>query len=201
MNQGKRVVVAVTAASGAIYARQIVELLLCSDEVLQIALVYSRNARDVMAFEGELIAPHERVVEYSNDDMFAPLASGSAGWDSMIIAPCSVGTIGRVAAGLSDSLITRCADVMLKERRPLIFVVREMPLSLIHLQNMTTLVQAGATIIPASPNFYTHPQNIEELTLTVSRRTVEMLGIKCGLIPWEGGGDANNQRDTFSNSH
>ena len=116
--------------------------------------------------------------------MFAPTASGSARYDAMIIVPASMGTIGRIASGVSLSLIERSADVMLKERRRLICVVRETPYSLIHLRNMTMITEAGGIIFPASPSFYFNPQNIEALTMTVSTRAVELLGIQVPHREW-----------------
>lgn len=183
-----RVVVAVTAASGAIYARQIVDLLLADGAVEQIAIIYSKAASEVVAYEGEVIAAADgdRVVEYRYDDMFASVASGSAGWDSMIVAPCSVGTLARIATGVSDSLIARAADVMLKERHRLVLVVREMPLSLIHLRNMTSLTEAGAIILPASPNFYMGVSDVDSLCATVSRRAVSLAGAEGCVEAWRG---------------
>ncbi len=181
-----KIIVAVTAASGQIYASQVVELLLRDQGVEQVALIYSRSAREVAEYEGFTIVKTDRVVEYSNDDMFAQVASGSARWDGMIIVPCSVGTMARVASGVSDSLITRAADVMLKERRRLILVVRETPLSLIHLRNMTQLTEAGAVIMPAAPNFYGGECDLRSLAMSVSSRAVEMVGAQGGVKPWCG---------------
>ena len=179
-----RVVVAVTAASGAIYARQCVELLLGSDSVERIALIYSREAEAVAKSEGVVMPADSRVEVYSNDDMWASPASGSARWDGMIIVPSTMGTIGRIASGVSQTLIERSADVMLKERRRLVIVAREAPYSLIHLRNMTTLTEAGAIIIPASPSFYFNPATIEELCLTISVRAVELAGISVEHREW-----------------
>ena len=148
-----RVIVAVTAASGAIYARQCLELLLRSSEVERIALIYSTHAKAVAESEGITMPEDSRIEIYDNDNIWASPASGSARWDAMVVVPSSVGTIGRVASGVSQTLIERAADVMLKERRRLIFVVRETPYSLIHLRNMTTLTEAGAVILPATPSF------------------------------------------------
>lgn len=179
-----RVIVAVTAASGAIYARQCVELLLRSNSVERIALIYSRDAQAVAEAEGVTITEDGRIEIYSNDDMWASPASGSARWDSMIIVPSTMGTIGRIASGISQSLIERAADVMLKERRRLVIVAREAPYSLIHLRNMTTLTEAGAIILPASPSFYFNPTTIEELCLTISQRAVEMAGVEVSHREW-----------------
>ena len=174
-----RFVVAITAASGAIYARLTIERLLASPCVSEIALVCSRHAREVMAHEGVSLPVDARIREYANDDMFAPPASGSARYDGM-----AVGTVGRVAAGTAQSLIERAADVMLKERRRLVFVVRETPLSLIHLRNMAALTEAGAVILPASPSFYAAPQGIEELCGTVADRAAALLGVDIPRYEW-----------------
>ena len=172
-----RFVVAITAASGAIYARLTIERLLASPCVSEIALVCSRHAREVMAHEGVSLPVDGRIREYANDDMFAPPASGSARYDGMAVVPSTVGTVGRVAAGTAQSLIERAADVMLKERRRLVFVVRETPLSLIHLRNM-------AVILPASPSFYAAPQGVEELCGTVADRAAALLGVDISRYEW-----------------
>ena len=116
--------------------------------------------------------------------MFAAVASGSAAYDAMVVVPASMGSVGRIASGVSLSLIERAADVMLKERRRLIVVVRETPYSLIHLRNMTTLTEAGAIILPASPSFYSHPQTITEAALTVVERIVAHLGVVLPRYKW-----------------
>lgn len=176
---------AITAASGAIYARQLLERLVVDERVERIALIYSANARAVVAHEGVEIPSSSKICEYDNEDMFASVASGSARWDAMVVVPSSVGTVGRVASGVSQTLIERTADVMLKERRRLIFVVRETPYSLIHLRNMTTLTEAGAIVLPATPSFYSHPQDIESLCLTVTERVLSLLGIEGDYYSWE----------------
>lgn len=179
-----RVVVAITAASGAIYARQLLSSLIESGEVERIAVVYSANARAVVAHEGETMPCSDKIEEYDNDNLFASPASGSARWDAMVVVPSSVGTIGRVASGVSQTLIERAADVMLKERRRLIFVVRETPYSLIHLRNMTALTEAGAVILPATPSFYSLPKDIEAVCQTVTERITAMLGIEGKRYEW-----------------
>ena len=178
------IIVAITGASGAIYARQVLSLLSDNKEVANIALVLSDHARDVVEAEGVTLPKSEKIELFSNDDMWSSLASGSARWDSMIVVPCSMGTVGRIAAGVSRTLIERAADVMLKERRRLVTVVREAPYSLIHLRNLTAITEAGAIVIPASPSFYFQPQTIEELALTISERAVEMLGIDVKHRSW-----------------
>ena len=179
-----KVIVAITGASGAIYARQVLNMLLASEEVKQIALVMSDHAKDVIEAEKIMLPECEAIEHYSNDDMWSSLASGSARWDSMIVVPCSMGTVGRIASGVSRTLIERAADVMLKERRPLVTVVREAPYSLIHLRNLTTITEAGAIVLPASPSFYFVPQSIDELAMTVSIRAVEMLGLEVAHRSW-----------------
>ena len=179
-----KVVVAVTAASGAIYARQLLEQLIGCKDVERIAIIYSANAEAVVATEGVALPESEKITLYRNDDLFAAPASGSASWDAMVIVPSSVGTVGRIASGVSQSLIERAADVMLKERRRLIVVVRETPLSLIHLRNMTTLTEAGAIILPATPSFYSHPDNIESLCQTVTERIESLLGLAGARYEW-----------------
>jgi 4-hydroxy-3-polyprenylbenzoate decarboxylase len=178
------IVVAITAASGAIYARQLLASLVESSEVERIAVIYSANARAVVAHEGIELPKSEKIEEYDNNNLFASPASGSARWSAMVVVPSSVGTIGRVASGVSQTLIERAADVMLKERRQLIFVVRETPYSLIHLRNMTTLTEAGAVILPATPSFYSLPQDIESLCQTVTERITAMLGLESERYEW-----------------
>ncbi len=180
------IIIAITAASGAIYARQVVAHAVADSAVTSVALIYSGSAREVMEWEGEQIPPHPKIVEYSNDNMFAPPASGSANFNTMIIVPASMGTIGRIASGVSDSLIARAADVILKERRRLVIVARETPLSLIHLRNMTTLTECGAVILPAVPSFYNNPQTIEELAQSVSSRAAKMAGVNSPIVEWTG---------------
>lgn len=181
-----KVILAVTGASGAIYARQCAERLLRAQQVEQIALIVSDNGRRVMEYEGESIPESDRIVRYRNDDMFCPAASGSARYEAMIVVPASMGSIGRIAAGVSLSLIERAADVMLKERRRLVCVVRETPYSSLHLRNMAALTDAGAIIVPASPSFYSHPATIEELAATVTERALAQAGIDTPHYEFEG---------------
>ena len=178
------IVVAITGASGAIYARQSLELLLANQAVERIALILSDNAEGVVAHEGVTLPADSRIERFANNDMWSSVASGSACWDAMIVVPSSMGTVGRIASGVSQSLIERAADVMLKERRRLVLVVREAPYSLIHLRNMTTITEAGGIIIPASPSFYFNPQDVESLAMTISTRAVEMLGVKVDHQHW-----------------
>lgn len=179
-----KIIVAITGASGGVYARLTLEQLLRAEEVEQIALIVSPTADEVMRHEGVTLPEGEKIVRYDNDDMFAAVASGSAGYDAMVVVPASMGSVGRIAAGVSLSLIERSADVMLKERRRLIVVVREAPYSLIHLRNMTTLTEAGAIILPASPSFYSHPQTLEEAAMTIVERIISHLGAKLPHYKW-----------------
>lgn len=179
-----RVLVATTGASGAIYARQTLSLLLAHSEVEHIGLILSDHAEDVIKAEGESLPTDTRITRYDNNDMWSSAASGSARWDAMIVVPASMGTVARVAAGISRTLIERAADVMLKERRRLVMVVREAPYSLIHLRNMTTLTEAGAIIVPASPSFYFRPSDIETLCIGITTRALEMLGLTMEHDQW-----------------
>jgi len=180
-------IVAVTGASGAIYAKLLFEelrRLQLSGQVEQVGVVFSEKAKEVWNHElGDI--PHDFPFKiYDNDDFYAPFASGSSLYDVMIVCPCSMGTMGRIANGLSDTLITRAADVMLKERRKLILAIRETPIHLIHINNMQTLAQAGAVIAPASPSFYSHPKTIEELAMTVVDRILQLAGLKKEMYRW-----------------
>jgi 4-hydroxy-3-polyprenylbenzoate decarboxylase len=186
-------VVAVTGASGAIYAKRFLEVAQ-PPHCRHLHLVVSETGLRLLSHELGLDAPQQLLASstlascvYSNDDLLAPIASGSAHWDAMVVVPCSAGTLGRIASGVSDSLITRAADVALKERRPLILVLRETPLSQIHLRNMLTLAQAGAVILPASPAFYNSPGSIADLVDFIVQRICDALNWKVELCPRWGG--------------
>ena len=179
-----KIIVAITGASGAIYARQALETLVSHPDVERIALILSDHAEDVMEAEGVALPHSERIERYENGDMWASVASGSARWDAMVVVPASMGTVARIASGISRTLIERAADVMLKERRPLVMVVRESPYSLIHLRNMTSLTEAGAIILPASPSFYFNPTTIDELCLPITLRALEFAGLKIARREW-----------------
>jgi 4-hydroxy-3-polyprenylbenzoate decarboxylase len=180
-----KIVVAVTGASGGIYARQCLEQLLRAEAVEHIALVVSQKASEVLRYEGVELPSSSKIVRYDNDDMFSPVASGSARYDAMVVVPASMGSVGRIASGVSLSLIERAADVMLKERRRLVVVVRETPYSLIHLRNMTTLTEAGAVVLPASPSFYSGAESVEELAMTITERVVAHLGVELPHYEWQ----------------
>ena len=181
-----KIIVAITGASGAIYARRTLEQLLASEQVERIALILSDTAKQVIPHEGVELPTSERIEIYDNHEMFSSVASGSASWDAMIVVPASMGSVGRIASGVSQTLIERAADVMLKERRKLIIVVRETPYSLIHLRNMATLTEAGAVILPASPSFYSKPTTIEEAVDTVIERIIAHTGIEASHYEFTG---------------
>jgi len=182
----KKIILAVTGASGSAYAALLMnEIAKLEDQVAHAGLVFSKTSLKVW----ELELNSEPIIsgvftKYSPDDFFSPLASGSAGYDTMIICPCSMGTMGRIANGISDDLITRSADVMLKEKRNLILVPRETPYNLIHIKNMEKLLLAGALILPASPSFYSKPSNIDELLMTVVERILVHAGFRVNHFKW-----------------
>ncbi len=180
----QKIVLGATGASGSIYARLLAEALLAHAGV-ELSVVVTENGLKVMDYEGEgawLADP--RITRFANDDLFAPPASGSAGYDAMVVVPCSMGTLGRLAAATSADLLGRAADVMLKERRPLILVPRETPLHTIHLRNMATLSECGAVILPAAPSFYGKPADIESLCRTVTDRVLSLLGLEHDGYVW-----------------
>ncbi len=181
----KKIAIAVTGASGAIYAQVLLNKLAKIDG-LELALVMSDNAKDVWKYELENEDfKNLSIKEYSVKDYFAPFASGSSTFEALVICPCSMGTLGRIANGMSDSLITRAADVMLKERRKLICVVRDTPYNLIHIENMQKVTLAGGIICPASPSFYSLPKTFEELASTVVDRVIGLLNIKIDTYRWK----------------
>ena len=170
-----RLVIAVTGASGALYLQRLLHHL--EGKGHELHLVMSAYAKQVTHQElGALTIP-EGTHEYQDKSMMAPFASGSALFDAMVIIPCSMGTVGRIAAGVSDSLITRAADVFLKEKRKLLLVVRETPWNLIQARNVVTVMEAGAIMLPAMPSFYSMPKNFDELADTVVMRILDQLGI------------------------
>lgn len=187
----KRLLLGVTGASGQIYASKLVEVVRSingeliesqngsnSEAIIKLDLVFTDTAKVVWEDELGIKVPYNAL---DNNSYYHPYASGSNAADVMIIMPCTMGTIGRIASGATSDLLTRAADVMLKERRPLIIVPRETPFNLIHLRNLTTLAEAGAVIAPASPSFYTHPQNMDELIDTFVRRILGIAGFEANL--------------------
>ena len=184
---GKKIVVAITGASGSIYAQRFLEkLTTTSTPIDNCSVVFSKNARDIWAHElNEHLDENSLPFKlFEPNDFHAPFASGSAGYDTMVIIPCSMGTLGRIAAGISDDLITRAADVILKERGKLIIVPRETPYNLIHLRNMVTLTEAGAIVLPAAPSFYSQPFTINDLVDTVINRVLDLAGIENDGYKW-----------------
>lgn len=181
-----RIVVAVSGASGSIYARLLLEKLqLYDDQWEEVGLVMTENARTVWQTELENTLYEDFPFrQYDQNDFSAPFASGSAKYDIMFICPCSMGTLGRIAHGISGDLITRAADVILKERRKLICVPRDTPYNLIHLQNMKTITEAGGIICPATPSFYSKPRTMDELAATVVDRAMELAGLELQTFRW-----------------
>ena len=185
-----KIALAVTGASGALYAQCLfghLRQLMAAGRVQEVSVVWSETARQV--WEAEMPAgtlpgdgPPFRI--FHKSDFSAPFASGSAGYDALIIAPCSTGTLGRIAAGVSGDLIIRGADVMLKERRKLVLLVRETPYNLLHLRAMTAITEAGGIICPASPSFYSRPQTLEEAADTVALRALQLCGLDAGGFKW-----------------
>jgi 4-hydroxy-3-polyprenylbenzoate decarboxylase len=176
-----RILVAMTGASGALYTQRLFDNL--DATVHEIHLVMSHYAQAVITQEmPEGLRLAKGVTRHSLKSMNAPFASGSNPLDAMVVIPCTVGTLGRIAHGLSDDVLLRTADVMLKEGRKLILVPRETPLSLVHVKNFELLLLAGATLLPANPSFYTRPQSIEQLADTVVARVLDHLGIVHNLV-------------------
>jgi 4-hydroxy-3-polyprenylbenzoate decarboxylase len=190
MQNKQKIVVAITGASGSIYAKVLLQKLeQLQSQVETVALVMSDNAKDVWKFElGSDSYEKLPFKIYSKSDFFAPFASGSAKFSTMIICPCSMGTLARIASGISNDLTTRAADVMLKERRKLILVTRDTPLSLIHINNMKTVTEAGGIICPASPSFYSKPSTFEELAATVTDRVLDLCGLEHKSFRWSSEG-------------
>lgn len=182
----QRIIVAVTGASGSIYAKVLFEKLReIKDQLEEVGVVFSSNALDIWKYElGEELDVVYPFRTYEKDDFYAPFASGSSKFDTMIICPCSMGTLGRIAHGISDDLITRTADVVLKENRKLVLVPRETPYSLIHLENMKILKMAGAIICPATPSFYSRPQTVAQLAETVIERVLNLTGFDIDSFEW-----------------
>ena len=194
----KTITLALTGASGMPYGMRLLECLLQSGQ--RVHLVYSQAAQIVAKQEMDMVLPNrtqdaermlaERMGKYSGelrvfgrDDWYAPMASGSNPGDAMVICPCTMGTLAKVSAGTSDDLIARAADVMLKERRTLILAPREMPFSVIHLENMLKLAQAGAVIMPPNPGFYYAPASVQDMVDFVVARILDHLGVENSLLP------------------
>lgn len=182
----KKVVVAITGASGAIYAKVLLNKLKeLSAQIKEVGVVMSDNAKDVWRYELDESTYQDFDFNfYDKNDFMAPFASGSAHFDTMIIVPCSMGTMGRIASGISNDLTTRAADVILKERRRLILVARDTPFNLIHINNMKIITEAGGIICPAVPSFYSKPKTIEEVAATVVNRVLDLAGFETNSYQW-----------------
>lgn len=181
-----KIVVAITGASGSVYAKILLDKLVKLNEQYQeVSVVMSNNAKEVWKHElSNEDYKQYPFTFYRRDDFFAPFASGSAKYTCMIVCPCSMGTLARIASGVSDDLISRSADVVLKERRKLILVTRDTPISLIHINNMKTVTEAGGIICPASPSFYSRPTTFEELVSTVVDRVLDLAGFDISTFRW-----------------
>ena len=226
---GRKIIVAITGASGAVYAMKLLERLRglpakvprqgehierqaepdsgqgvqmhwqtqafreLQEPPAEVAVIFTGNAEEIMLYEtGAGYTPSGTEKLYDNKDFNAPFASGSSSFDTMIICPASMGMVGRIAHGVSDDLITRAADVILKERRRLILVPRETPYSLIHITNMKLLTEAGAVICPATPSFYSRPQTIDQLVMTVIDRVLTLAGFTIDTFRWNEDGNPNS---------
>jgi flavin prenyltransferase len=177
----RRIVVGITGASGAPYAKRLLRIL-CAREDVEVGVCISRTAPQVWSLEcGGDLRESLGVPVWELRDYAAPFASGSANWHAMAIVPCSMGTAARVAHGISDTLLTRAADVMLKERRTLVIVPRETPLGVVHLDNLCTLARAGAVVLPAMPSFYGKPASLDDAVDTVVARILDHLGVENDL--------------------
>jgi 4-hydroxy-3-polyprenylbenzoate decarboxylase len=194
----RTITIAFTGASGMPYGVRLLECLLRAGARVyllysQVAQVVARQEMDLALparaaeaeafFGGRFGAAPGQLRAFGREEWFAPVASGSNPADAMVICPCTMGTLAAVAAGLSDNLIQRAADVMLKERRPLVLVPRETPFSAIHLENMLKLARAGAVILPANPGFYHHPKSVDEIVDFVVARVLDHLGVPHALMP------------------
>jgi flavin prenyltransferase len=182
----KKIVIAITGASGSIYAKVLLQRLQqLQQQYAALSLVMTDNARVVWKTELEDDSYETfSCTRFDKNDFNAPFASGSGQYDTMIIIPCSMGTLGRIATGISNDLITRAADVILKERRKLICVIRDTPYNLIHIRNMETVTLAGGIICPATPSFYSRPQTLEEVALTVADRVLDLCGFDISTFRW-----------------
>jgi len=185
-NKKRKIVLAITGASGSIYAEKLLNTFhLVQNPPAEIAVIFTETAREIWLSErGKKFYELGATKEYSNSSYNAPFASGSSQFDTMIICPASMGTIGRIANGTAEDLIARTADVMLKERRKLIIVPRETPYSLIHIDNMKKLTLAGAIICPATPSFYSNPKTIDDLVMTVVERIIDLAGFDSNGFRW-----------------
>ncbi len=182
-----KIILGITGASGAIYARHIIEHLNKNREKFtELAIIFTDAGQKVWNFEiTDLKISEIPFNVFDNNNLFAPMASGTAGYDTMIVCPCSMGTMAKIANGIADNLLTRSADVMLKENKNLIIVPRETPLNAIHINNMYKLTQSGAKICPAMPSFYSKPQSIDSLVDTVIQKIFALAKIDIKFFDWK----------------
>lgn len=181
-----KIVLAITGASGSIYARRLLDKLMnTKGQWSELGVIMTENAKQVWKTElgNEDFSKYDATF-YHNNDFMAPFASGSGQYDTMIIAPCSMGTLGRIATGISNDLITRAADVVLKERRKLICMIRDTPYNLVHIRNMETVTLAGGIICPATPSFYSLPSSFDQLADTVVDRVLDLAGLDIKTYRW-----------------
>ena len=181
-SQDKRIILAITGATGAGFGVAVARRLAANPRVAQLSLLFSPTGRRCLADECGLAAEDLRALDpkcrlLDERNLGADIASGSAAQDAMAIVPCSAGTLGRIAGGISDSLVTRAADVCLKERRPLVLCLRETPLNRIHLENQLRAHDAGATVMPLMPGFYHHPKTLDDLFAAFATRVLDQLGL------------------------
>jgi 4-hydroxy-3-polyprenylbenzoate decarboxylase len=187
-----KIAIGISGSSGSIYSKLLLDKLSKIPDV-ELALILSKNARANIAIElPDFDIKKYGIKEFSMDDFNAPFASGSARWDALVICPCSAGFLAKVSAGLADDLMSRGAQVMLKERKKLILVFRESPLSLIHIENMKTVTLAGGIICPAIPSFYAGAQSIEDMLSTVVNRTIDLLGLDSASFRWGSESNSNS---------
>ncbi len=184
--QKRKIAISVGGASGAIYAKVLFDSLKkLQSQIETVGVIFSTNAKLVWEQEiGDKSYLDYGFTFYDAHDFMAPFASGSAKYDTVIVCPCSMGTLGRIASGISNDLTTRAADVVLKERRKLILVVRDTPYNLIHINNMKTVTEAGGIICPASPSFYSLPKTLEEVAATVVNRVIDLAGLENESYRW-----------------
>jgi len=182
----KKLIVAIGGSSGSLYAKVLLDKLVHLEEQLEaVGVVMTKNAKLNWDIELEDNSYQDYPFDfYEKNDFFAPFASGSAKYGTMIVCPCSMGLMGRIATGISNDLITRAADVILKERRRLIVVPRDTPYSLIHINNMKTITEAGGIICPACPSFYSRPDSFEALAATVVDRVIDLAGLELQTYRW-----------------
>jgi 4-hydroxy-3-polyprenylbenzoate decarboxylase len=190
-----KLIIAATGASGTIYLQRLLAQIDCAAN--EVHLVMSAHAKQVAAQELDDFAVPNGIAQHAENDLNVPFVSGSARFDAMVVVPCSMATLGRIASGSGDTALLRAADVFLKERRKLVLVARETPWSLIHARNVVTLLEAGATVLPAIPAFYSRPQSVTDVADTVVWRILDQLGLpNPRAFRWK---DSTGARPTIEN--